>query len=79
MPVILAVWEASHACCHGGTCLEDLLDGCGFMGGGMSLGVGFEVSKAHTKPRVSLSAACESSQLLLQYHTCLFSAVFIMG
>ena len=27
---------------------------CGLVGGSVSLGVGFEISKAHAKPRVSL-------------------------
>jgi len=36
---------------------------CGF-GGGVSLGAGFEVSKAHSKPRVSLSlSVCLSVSL----------------
>lgn len=42
---------------------------CGLVGGSVSLSMGFEVSKSHTKPRVFLSAhrsGC-GSQLLLQH------------
>lgn len=63
-------------------CLERIRE-CGFVRGDVSLGVGFEVSKAHAKVSVSVClsvclsvpiswpTACESdmnSQLLLQHH-----------
>ena len=51
----------------------------GLAGGGVSLRVGFEVSKAHTRPSLvlSLPPTCGSdvsSQLLLQCHACLYAA-----
>jgi hypothetical protein len=49
--------------------------GCGLVGGGVSQGVGFEASKAHTRLSLALSlaAAILSSQLLLQHCTCLLA------
>ena len=63
-----------------------LLDWCGFVGGSTSLGMGFEVSNAQARPKVTLSAACRSgvnlsapSPALGLPHMALLPAMMIMA
>jgi hypothetical protein len=42
---------------HSGAALFERIRRCGLIGGSKSLGVNFEISKAHAKSRVSFSAS----------------------
>jgi hypothetical protein len=56
---------------HQGAALFKRIKRYGFVGGNTSLGVGFEVSKAHARPNVSLSVDHDVAlQLLIQNHAC---------
>lgn len=51
----LNIWSHIWIFCHQGIALSERIRKCGNVGRSVSLGVGLELSKAHTKTRVSLS------------------------